>query len=532
MADRRRDALTASASVTRTVERRALVAAASIVQSTRQLLIRYRSWQDESWAMYDAIGEYNAGVTWLSNSMSRVRLLAAVLTPGGDEPEPIEDGPAADIMQELCGGLPGQAAMMSDFGVHLPLVGDCWLTGEVVDGEQLWVVRSADEVQPIQRKRRSRLGQTFSGLLGNRDDDDAGTFQIQVDDGVWRPIADDSLVCRIWEKDRHFGWKATAVGKAALAILREINLYDRRIIALLISRLAMNGILAIPEEITVPVRPEFQDEADPLVAQLVDIAAKSISEPGTALAALPIPWRIPGDAIEKIKHITFHDQADSQARNSLLDDRDKAITRLARTLRMPVEALLGTGDSNHWNAWLGDEQSIKIFIAPPIETVCQGLTLGYLHPMLRAAHEPITLNGDRIIVWYDTSELTSKPDLSQQVLELRDRLIVSDAATRKESGVDESAEPSPDEFKRMALVKLLDNPQLAAEAYEKLTGDKFTPPAPPPGAPAPNGPGEGEPGDGATTAPGGGNTPPTRPDQAPSEPNGARPITVVVAPPR
>jgi len=534
VADRRRDSLAASATSIRTSSRDGLdnlTAAATIVHSTRNLMIRYDRWQDESWAFADAIGEYDAGINWLSSSLSRVRLMAAKITRGGDEPEPIEEGPAADIMAELAGGLPGQAAMMADFGVHLTAVGDCWLTGEVQDnGEQLWAVRSAEEVQPIQAKRAG--GMSFRGLLRREAPTgaDEGTYQIQVDDGVWRTISPDSLVCRIWEKDRRRSWKARSVGKAAIGILREIDLYNRRIIALLISRLAMNGILTVPEEMTIPVRPEFQDAPNPLVAELVEIAARAISEPGTALAAIPIPWRVPAQFADSIKHITFHEQG-TQARMSLLDDRDKAITRLARTLRMPLEALLGTGDSNHWNAWLGDEQSIKIYISPPSETVCGGLTVGYLHPRLRAASQPLVVNGDRIIVWYDTSELTAKPDKSEQAAVLHDRIVISDESLRKESGFDESAEPTQEEIKHQALIKLLGNPQLAAEAYEKLTGDKFTPPAPPPGAPAPNGPGEGGPsGNGATAAPGGGNTRPDQPGEAPSANGGPgqRPVTVVV----
>src|SRR5947207_7363740 len=109
----------------------ALTAAAALVAqqqspSANNVVFRHDSWQDEAWGFYDSLGEFNYGVTWLSSAMSRLRLMAAAVTPGGDEPEPITDGPAADIVQELGGGVSGHSAILKNIAVQLAVPGAGW----------------------------------------------------------------------------------------------------------------------------------------------------------------------------------------------------------------------------------------------------------------------------------------------------------------------------------------------------------------------------------------------------------------------
>jgi len=62
----------------------ALAASASIVFPDRRTKPRYDRWQDDAWAFYDSVGEFEFGVSWLANALSRVRLIPAGL--GGDPP--------------------------------------------------------------------------------------------------------------------------------------------------------------------------------------------------------------------------------------------------------------------------------------------------------------------------------------------------------------------------------------------------------------------------------------------------------------
>src|SRR5437899_12846452 len=67
-------------------------------------LFQYDSWQEESWDYWRNLGELNNGITWLAHHLSQVRLLAAEVMPGGDEPAVLEKGAAVDLMPAFGGG--------------------------------------------------------------------------------------------------------------------------------------------------------------------------------------------------------------------------------------------------------------------------------------------------------------------------------------------------------------------------------------------------------------------------------------------
>lgn len=482
-----------------------LVAAARVVEAARSStdkVFRHERWQTEAWGFYDDLGEFRYGITWRANALSRVRLTAAELVPGGDEPEPLTEGPAADLVEQLGGGTAGRAAVMRAFGVQLGVPGEGWLVADRVSKrvplEQAnWSVRSTDEIR----------------------DNRQGGFEVRADDSKWEPLPSESLVCRVWDPHPRLSWRANSAAKAAIPVMREIELYNRRIIATMVSRLAMNGVLLIPQEGTITTPEAYQDEADPFVAMLVDIAGHNIREPGSASASIPIPIRFSSELIEKWRHLTFGDGVD----DGLLDARDKAIGRLATTLDMPAEVLRGVAAANHWTAWQISEDGIKLHISPPAELIVNGLTVGFLHPMLKAAgEEPVGPNGGKVVVWYDPSELTARPDKSTQALSGYDRLEVSGAAMRRESGLDESDAPDGEELKTQILKKLVTMPANALQALAELTGQALAPQAPVPGdSPGASGGTDG-PAPPAATAPGTG-APPAAPPATPPGRNGSPP---------
>src|SRR6185436_6616548 len=191
----------------------------------------------------------------------------------------------------------------------------------------------------------------------------------------------------------------------------------------------MNGILVIPSESTFVVRPEFKDAVDPFIAEIIDTASKAIKTPGSAAAAVPMPLRVPAALIDKIQHIKFAEPLDPK----IFEARDRALKRLAATLNVPQEVVLGIADVNHWTAWQIDETAVKIHIAPLVEIMCHSLTISYYRPALIAAGVPESEIQD-YVVWYDASELTTKPDLTEPAAKAHDAVVISDAAYRRETG--------------------------------------------------------------------------------------------------
>lgn len=451
-----------------------------------------QSWQAEAWGFRRSLGEFNQAIDWQSRAMSRVRLAAAEIVPGGDEPELLEDGPAVQLVQDFCGGGPGHSAFLKSITPHLLVPGEGWLIAERDDpriplSAADWGVFSTDCVQ----------------VRGNQ-------FWIRVAEGRWRPLLPDALPVRVYEPDPQWPWLATSNAEAAVPIMRRIFLIDSRIIAMMVSRLAMNGLLLIPQEGTFSVPDQYAQAPDPFVAMLIDIASKNIANPGNASAGIPIPVRFTSDLIDKWRILKADDPLDEW----LLKERSDELGRLGDTLGVARERVSGgMGAQNHWGQWQASEEEVKMTFSPLAETVCGALTKGYLQPMLRAAGlSPVGPGGGKLIVWYDVSELTARPDKSDAVVKAYDRLEASGAALRRELGLDESDAPTPDELDDMVWKKLAGTVELGPTAAGQLSD------APVVGVVAPAGPSAGGAPPPPTVAPATGppqtrGAPPPAPDQ-------------------
>jgi hypothetical protein len=452
----------------------------------------YDSWQKEAWHYWRTMGEVWYGLDWRSRAISRVRLTAAEMVPGGEEPEMLDTGPAAELVESFYGGIAGQSAFLRSIATHTDVPGEGWLVAERYDPTiplplADWSVQSTESFRP----------RTFGGER---------IFELRVDEQSWRPLLPDNLPVRIWEPDAQFPWRAFSTMQPALPICRRIELLDKQLIARLLSRLALNGILLIPQEGTIPVPEEFADAPDPFIAMLIDIAARNIANPGSASAAIPIPITYQSELIEKWRWLTFADQIDEH----LLTEREGELDRLATTLNLSKERLTGMGDLNHWGISELDEGEVKTSIAPTVETIVGGLTKGYLQPMLAVSGESLVgPSGGKLIVWYDTSELTAAPDKSKVTIELYDRGEASGAAARREAGLDESDAMTPTELADWGWKRLVGTVELGPTAIAELSGQ----PAPGAGVSGP----AGEPAPPAPTAPAPGTPPDTREDQAPSD---------------
>lgn len=416
--------------------RRALTAATLPLAAydPRALTITPTEPQREAWTYYKAIGEcyYGVGV-WLSNSVSRCRLVLAERMPGSDEPEIITEGPLAGEVSRMGGGADGQATMLKRMTVQISVPGESYLV---------------TTVDPLTGQRKQKAySNTELRIVGRY----PLRYQVWSQRAIWEDLPDESLVSRVWWPDDEIEWLASSPVQAALPILREIDMYNRYIIAHLASRAASNGMMLWPEEVTFPSKPQYRDAADPFMAELLDAMGQTLRSPGSAAAAVPFPVKIPGAWIEKVRHLPFA----TPLGDKVLDDRYKAIQRLAVTLNLPLEAMMGMGDTSHWNAWQISEDAVKLHVIPPVETICAGLTQSFLRPMAIAAGETlIGPNGGELIIWYDASALYQQPDRAAEAKELYDRAEISGAALRRESGFDEADKPTQAELKDQILLRL------------------------------------------------------------------------------
>lgn len=437
-----------------------LVASASVLSpSSKQNNPRYNTVQDELWKYFYTLEEFSAAVNWKANALSRVRLVAAEYIPGGDEPLVISEGPAADAVARLAGGIGGQAQLMKLMGIHFNVPGEGWLVGSTDEnGEELWSVYSADEL-------RIKDGQ----------------YQRKFADGErsWEPIGDDTLVVRFWRPDERFSYRAGSVAAHALGAMGELDLVNKRIIAETISRLASNGIILYDQDrlsFSQLPGPNGVEGQDPFAQVMVEVGSRGIKDSRSAEAALKLPIGVRlGDATDvKLSDVMHVIDMSNPIDDKLITQRESAIRRLATALDMPSDQLLGVSGMNHWGAAQVEESGIKLHIAPDAEMICHALTKGYLVPVLRANGDAeVGPNGGRIVIWYDPSEIVQRPDKSSAADEAYDRMEINGIAYRREKGFSESDAPSDAELDSMT--ELLERRSRATGAAASTSTDEDNP---------------------------------------------------------
>lgn len=446
-----------------------LVAAAQVMTrpgmipgaTNRATIAKPTEWADTLWRHYDgaAGGEFRFGVTWVGNGLSRVNLVAArVPDAPGDEPTPIDpsdegttaaEQAAFDFVNAIGGSPVGQSQLMGAFGQHMSISGIGYLVVEpdLNDPEAeeyvTWQVLAPDALKMIKGS-------------GDRPD------RWEVNDcGKFRPAHRNALIVQVWRRHPRRPWEPDCPARAAITILEQLETLTLSITAVARSRLAGNGILAIPSEATFPPSQLVQrddandnpespepDPADLFVETLITTTVTPIKDQGSAAAVVPLVVQIPGEHLSKLVHTTFDRPNDADVVAKI----EFAIKRLALALDMPPEVLLGMGDLTHWNAWQVNDTSITLHIEPNAEAICDGLTTGYLIPALEASG----LDTTGLMVWYDASDLSSRPDKSAVTTDAYDRMEASGTALRREMGLSEDDAPDEAEKRLRMIFKALE----------------------------------------------------------------------------
>lgn len=449
-----------------------LVASAQVIASpninvSKASITHHRGWQSDAWDYYDTIGELRFGISWISNAMSRVNLVAArPPMAAGDEPMPIDledDGiteserRAAEIVSMIADGSAGQGQMLASFGIHLSVAGIAYLV-----------------VEPPLDDTRSDIFATWEVLSSEQLREGNNGIEIRVGEREWRNAHPNTVIVKVWRKHPRKSWEADAPTHGVLSVLNEIDMLSKHIQASAQSRLAGAGLLAIPSEAVFPdnqgpqssqsVDPDDEDTTPPqdnFVDSLVEAMTVPLTDRGSAAAVVPLVIKVPGELVDKIKHISFSTPFDSQVRELL----DNAIRRLALGMDIPPEILTGTSAMNHWGAWQVAEEAITLHIEPLTETVAHALTIGFL----RTALSSEGLDPEAAIVWYDTSDLRTRPDKSNSAIQAYDRLELSGDALLRELGL--SVEDAPDDEEKRARVLLSvvsGSPALAVNMLSEL----------------------------------------------------------------
>lgn len=442
----------------------AVVASATVMMS-RPVALRTttqtETWQDEAWAFYDSNGELRFAVGWIANGLSQVNLVAsrqpALL---GDDPAPLSgdsgiDGAAINLVAAIAGGPDGQSQLMAHLARLLTVPGVGWVLIESQGGNSLdsdkwdWRVVSNDELR------------TDRGDYEVEDVETTDTYP----EG-WRPLATNHVLIKVWRSHPRRSSRPDSSCRGALRPLRQLAMLDDHIDATAQSRLAGAGLLILPNEVEFAPVASVEDPVDELddivttddfTEVLIDTMTVPIIDRSSAAAVVPLTVKVPGEYVDKVKHITFW----SEFSDTVLGLGERAIKRLALALDMPPEVVTGVSGMNHWGAWRVQEEAITLHIEPLAEVICHALTKGYLRPGLLAmgfTEEEV----DVVMIHHDVTDLTVRPDLSDNTIAAWDRLQASDSVLRREIGLSETDKPTDAEWKQRVILRVIDrSPQLA-----------------------------------------------------------------------
>lgn len=432
------------------IRRQSLVAAAKTYGGKRSKVKAGDSknpgeaWQRAGWEFYDLIPEFHQGCSITGALLSRASLV--VMERDGKGWKPTENPYAIAALEQLYGGPEGQPEMLRKLGLHFAVAGEGWVIGPQDSREA-----DADEWMVASPIALTRTGQTWKV---NKED------------------VTDKLKIRVWREHPVDSTLADSPTRAILSVLSELNQLGKRVAAQIDSRLTGAGLLLLPSETEFPAGPTRQlnvgeieqardaiaaGDAQGLADLLLETAQLSIQNPESAEAQIPIIATAPGEYIDKAKLLTFWSELDKIAPKL----REELIRRLANGLDIPPEVLLGTAGSNHWNAWLSDENSVKIHAEPLLKLITSSLTVEYLRKSL----DGLVDDPKRFSIQADTSQMRLRPNRSKEALELHDRFILSAEATARENGFTE-ADLMDDEERRIAMIRKVASGSTTPELVE------------------------------------------------------------------
>ncbi len=211
------------------------------------------------------------------------------------------------------------------------------------------------------------------------------------------------------------------------------------------------------------------DEVDPLEEELMDGIISPIQDEDAASAAAPIILRGPAELGAAIRHITFSRPFDPQ----ITSDAERLLQRILIGIDLPKEVVAGMTDAKYANAIVVEDNFYKMHIEPMILSIVDSFTVLLMRTVLRSMgfeEDEIA----RVVVWYDPSPVSTKPDKATAATTGYEFGIISAESWRRTNGFSESAAPPGlERIQRVAIDRGLLNEVVTERAMRSIDPDLF-----------------------------------------------------------
>lgn len=423
----------------------------------RALALTKQPWQSDAWGYRDKIGELRFGLQFRSRAVARVKYLPAQVMANEDEPIPLDSDKGITIPAALAAAAAFELARLPlDAGYqflgvldeNMGVTGECWLHGVKSGGMEQWEILSVDEVDA------GGDGQMYIRDLGSS--------------GGRRLVTAQEEMLRLWVPHPRFKILADSPMRSLLEPCEDIVLAGREMRAAARSRFAANGLLLIPNGLTLmnAVKEDTDEiDDDAMFAELGAMLLAPISNEGDPGAVIPAMLKGETEDLAAVRHLTMT-REDSP---TLLEKIDKSLGRLARGLDIPPEIITGMAAANHWTAWQIDASTYRNHIDPAVRIIADSLTEAFLRPALLArgfSPEDVAL----VQVWYDAGAVTENPNRVQDAKDAFDRGGIGWEPLRQALGFNAADAPSDEETLRMVAFKIGSDPATAAVLLQTLFG--------------------------------------------------------------
>ncbi len=386
-------------------------------------------WQLRALSYYDTIGEINFTSKFLARQISRVRFFPARRLEDGTV-EPIEDGAPVELMSQIQDPGGGTTQVQYDYGRLMFITGEGVLFG--YDGGTRWRFLWKDEVK--------------------RDEMTGAWMRVNYEQ---QPTGEVGQAYRIWSGHPRWADLADAPMRAVQDICEELLLLTLAVRATAVTRLT-NGVVFIPTEASfgpMSVGLDEDPEQNQFLSDWMEHASNQIENPGTAAAALPFFAEMSADYIPATKWLQTHDPATDYMEKAL---RDECIKRLALSLDMSPEDLLGYTDANHWTGRQVQLDRWRMFGFNKAELWASSISDAYLRPALEEMGYP---DWQDVIISFDDSQVVISPDRTEDALKANKQGLLAGDATLAALGWGEKDRMQGDEYAEWFALQLRQVPE-------------------------------------------------------------------------
>lgn len=398
-------------------------------------------WQNEAWEYADEIEEVKFATGFRGALMKRLTLYAgAVVAP--DQPAvPVDDAPdipaeiaaAANAELDRLGTLDQKAELLGQWGAIATVSGESWLVGRddpVASTGETWRLYSEAN---IVRGTDGRALAVRDRPMGKPADLNAAT---DVAVRIWRP---------------HARWPdlADANMRSVLATCEELLIYARSLRAIGKSRTTANALYIANE---IGDAPKADGTPTEMEKRWTQAMVTALTDDAAPASVVPFLFRGPaafgqGQKAVPAKDAIFTIDLSRSSDEFVLERIEFLVKRLAHGLDVPVEALTGLSDVNHWTAWQIEDSTYKTHIEPDALTFATAITTELLRPALLDLFGPTALPFiRRIVAAINPAALVVRPNRSADALEAFDRWAISWRALRDHLSFGEDEAPDDEEL--------------------------------------------------------------------------------------